>query len=98
VLDDAHRREGPALRPGPGHDEHHARRELGIGSGHASLAGQDLARQLLGCPDDRFLAYLIALGYPEGRPLAPIQRPGRRPVPGRRALGPLVGGPGQGRW
>jgi nitroreductase len=53
--------------------------DLGIGSGHASVADQDLARQLLGFPGDRFLAYLIALGYPAGRPLAPIQRPDRRP-------------------
>ena len=50
-----------------------------IGSAHASVADQDLARQLLGFPEDRFLAYLIALGYPADRPLAPIQRPDRRP-------------------
>jgi nitroreductase len=43
------------------------------------VADQDLARQLLGFPEDRFLAYLIALGYPADRPLAPIQRPDRRP-------------------
>jgi nitroreductase len=53
--------------------------DLGIGSGHASVADQDLARQLLGFPADRFLAYLIALGYPADRPLAPIARPDRRP-------------------
>ena len=53
--------------------------DLGIGSGHAAVADQDLARRLLGFPEDRFLAYLIALGYPAGRPLAPIARPGRRP-------------------
>ncbi len=53
--------------------------DLGIGSGHASVADQDLARQLLGFPGDRFLAYLIALGYPADRPLAPIARPDRRP-------------------
>ena len=28
----------------------------------------------LGFPGDRFLAYLIALGYPAGRPLAPLNR------------------------
>jgi nitroreductase len=33
----------------------------------------------LGFPEDRFLAYLIALGYPADRPLAPIARPDRRP-------------------
>ena len=53
--------------------------DLGIGSGHASVADQDLARQLLGFPADRFLAYLIALGYPADRPLVPLARPDRRP-------------------
>jgi nitroreductase len=53
--------------------------DLGIGSGHAAAADQQLARQLLGFPDGKFLAYLIALGYPADRPLAPIQRPSRRP-------------------
>ena len=53
--------------------------DLGIGSGHASVEDQDLARSLLGFPDGRFCAYLIALGYPADRPLAPIARPNRRP-------------------
>ncbi len=53
--------------------------DLGIGSGHAAVGDQQLARQLLGFPDGKFLAYLIALGYPAGRPLTPIQRPDRRP-------------------
>ncbi len=53
--------------------------DLGIGSGHAAVEDQQLARQLLGFPEDRFCAYLIALGYPSGRPLTPIRRPDRRP-------------------
>lgn len=53
--------------------------DLGIGSGHAAAEDQQLARQLLGFPEDRFLGYLIALGYPAGRPLAPIRQPSRRP-------------------
>jgi nitroreductase len=53
--------------------------DLGIGSAHASVVDQDLARSLLGFPDGRFCAYLIALGYPADRPLAPIARPNRRP-------------------
>lgn len=53
--------------------------DLGIGSGHASVTDQPLARQVLGLPEDRFCAYLIALGYPAGRPLTPIERPDRRP-------------------
>ena len=53
--------------------------DLGVGSGHAAVGDQQLARQLLGFPDGRFLAYLIALGYPSERPLPPVQRPDRRP-------------------
>jgi len=52
---------------------------LGIGSGHAGVADQDLARGVLGFPADRFCAYLISLGYPAGRPLALIRHPDRRP-------------------
>jgi nitroreductase len=53
--------------------------DLGIGTGHAAVTDQDLARRILGLPSDRFVAYLIALGYPADRPLAPIRRPDRRP-------------------
>ena len=53
--------------------------DLGIGSGHASVADQELARKVLGLPSDRFCAYLIAFGYPADRPLRPIARPDRRP-------------------
>ena len=52
---------------------------LGIGSGHASVTDQDLARQVLGFPEDRSCPFLITLGYPAGRPLAPIRHPARRP-------------------
>lgn len=52
--------------------------DLGIGSGHAAAQDQDLARQLLGFPEDRVLAWLVALGYPADRPLRPIARPNRR--------------------
>jgi nitroreductase len=54
--------------------------DLGIGSGHANVADQDLARRILGFPDDRCCSRLIALGYPADRPLAPIKRPDRRPL------------------
>lgn len=54
--------------------------DLGVGSGHASVADQQLARKLLGLPDDRACVYLIAFGYPANRPLAPIDRPDRRPL------------------
>jgi len=53
--------------------------DLEIGSAHAAVQDQRLARQLLGFPADRVCAYLIALGYPAGRPLAPLRRPDRRP-------------------
>lgn len=53
--------------------------DLGIGSAHAAVQDHELARELLGLPDDRELAYLLALGYPADRPLAPIARPDRRP-------------------
>jgi nitroreductase len=53
--------------------------DLGIGSAHAAVRDQELARRLLGIPEDRFCAWLIALGYPADRPLAPIARPDRRP-------------------
>jgi nitroreductase len=52
---------------------------LGIGSGHASVGDQELARRILGFPEDRLCAYLIALGYPADRPLAPLKRVNRRP-------------------
>jgi nitroreductase len=53
--------------------------DLGIGSVHAGVHDQELARQLLGFPEDRFCALLITLGVPADRPLTPIQRPDRRP-------------------
>ena len=53
--------------------------DLGIGSGHSVVEDQDLARRILGFPDDRFCALLIPLGYPADRPLRPIHRPNRRP-------------------
>jgi nitroreductase len=53
--------------------------DLGIGSAHAGAHDQDLARRLLGFPEDRLCAVLITLGAPADRPLTPIQRPDRRP-------------------
>jgi nitroreductase len=51
----------------------------GIGSCHSGIGDQDLARELLGLPPDRSCSFLISLGYPAGRPLAPISVPDRRP-------------------
>ncbi|MFP3915650.1 MAG: nitroreductase family protein [Actinomycetota bacterium] len=53
--------------------------DAGIGSGHAAVRDQDLARQILGLPPDRFCAWMVALGYPADRPLRPIASPDRRP-------------------
>jgi nitroreductase len=53
--------------------------DLGIGSGHAAVTEQELARSLLGFPEDRFCAWLISFGYPADRPLKPIRTPKRRP-------------------
>jgi nitroreductase len=54
--------------------------DLGIGSGHAAIADQDLLRGLLGIPEDRRGAYLIALGRPANGPLRPLTRINRRPL------------------
>ncbi|WP_395107218.1 nitroreductase family protein [Actinomadura sp. SCN-SB] len=53
--------------------------DLGIGSGHASVSDQELARELLGFPEDKVCAFLIAFGVPADRPLRPVQRPDRKP-------------------
>jgi nitroreductase len=53
--------------------------ELGVGSGHAACQDQELARSILGLPEDRFCALMIPLGYPADRQLRPIERPNRRP-------------------
>jgi nitroreductase len=53
--------------------------DLGIGSGHAGVGDQDLAARVLGLPPGRTCSFLISLGYPAGRPLAPIKNPDRRP-------------------
>jgi nitroreductase len=54
--------------------------DLGIGSSHAALDDQALARRILGLPEDRFCVGLVAFGYPADRPLAPIVHPNRRPL------------------
>ena len=53
--------------------------DLGVGTAHAAVADQELARSLLGFPEDRFLAYVMSVGYPADRALRPIRRPNRRP-------------------
>jgi nitroreductase len=53
--------------------------DLGLGTGHAAAEDQELARDVLGFPDDRFLAYMLSVGYPADRPLRVTERPDRRP-------------------
>ncbi len=52
--------------------------DLGIGSGQAICMNQALAQDVLGFPDDKHCALMIAMGYPSERPLAPIKSPARR--------------------
>lgn len=54
--------------------------DQGIGSGHSAVGDRDLARELLGLPADRRCAFLIALGYPADRALAPLTKLNRRPA------------------
>jgi nitroreductase len=54
--------------------------DLGIGSSHAAVDDQPLARRILGLPEDRFCVCLVAFGYPADRPLSPIAHPNRRPL------------------
>ena len=51
---------------------------FGVASGQASCQDQDLARSVLGFPEDRQCGLLLAMGYPGDRPLKPIQKPNRR--------------------
>jgi nitroreductase len=53
--------------------------DLGIGTGHSAVGDQEKARAILGVPDDRIVAYLLGIGYPADRPIAPIRKPNRRP-------------------
>jgi nitroreductase len=53
--------------------------DLGIGSGHSSVADQGQARRVLGFPNGYLCLYLLGFGYPADRPLRPLVRPDRRP-------------------
>jgi nitroreductase len=53
--------------------------DLGIGSGHSSVADQEQARKVLGFPDGHIAVYLIGLGHPADRPLRPLVKVNRRP-------------------
>jgi nitroreductase len=53
--------------------------DLGLGTAHSSVGDQELARDILGVPQDHLVAYLLGVGYPADRPLSPIRKPDRRP-------------------
>jgi nitroreductase len=53
--------------------------DLGIGSGHSAVDDQAAAKEILGVPADRTVEWLVALGYPQDRPLEPVERIDRRP-------------------
>lgn len=53
--------------------------DLGVGTAHASVSDQNLARDLLGFPEDRFCSNLISLGMPADGELVPIKNLNRRP-------------------
>ena len=68
--------------------------DLGIGSGHSSVGDQDLARRVLGLPEDKIVGIIIDFGYPADRPLKPIRNP---PAAVRRGGSPrplVIGGCG----
>lgn len=52
--------------------------DLGVGSCHSAIGSQERARDELGFPDDRECVMILSLGYPAGRPLAPVEHPDRR--------------------
>ena len=53
--------------------------DLGIGTAHSAAEDQAKAQAVLGFPDGKFLAFMLSVGYPAGRPLSVIKRPDRRP-------------------
>ena len=79
-LDDASRRERAAFDTGQATMQMMiAAAGRGIGSGHSAVGDQDLARRLLGFPEDRYAYVMVDFGYPADRPLRPISKPDRRP-------------------
>ena len=53
--------------------------DIGLGTGHAAVAEQDLAREVLELPADRTCTMLLSVGFPADRPIQVIKNPARRP-------------------
>lgn len=54
--------------------------DRGIATAHASARDQEQAQRVLGFPDGRFCAFLVALGHPADGPLQPLRHLDRRPL------------------
>lgn len=54
--------------------------DLGLGSGQAGCEDQGLARAVLGMPDDRECAMLVALGTPADAAVRPLRKVDRRSI------------------
>ncbi len=65
--------------------------ELGVGSCPATVYEHDLARELLGYPDDRWCGWLLSFGYPADP--SDLTRPPRKG--GRKAIDEIIH---RGRW
>ena len=53
--------------------------DLGIATCHSAVGDQEACRAIFGIPDWYTCAYMIALGHPADRPLAPLRHHDRRP-------------------
>jgi nitroreductase len=53
--------------------------DLGIGTGHSSIGDTDRVRAILGIPAGYQPSFMLGVGYPADRPLAPIAKLNRRP-------------------
>ena len=53
--------------------------DLGLATAHANASDQDLARSILGFPEDRFLSNMISVGHPAAGALGQIEVD-RRPL------------------
>jgi nitroreductase len=53
--------------------------DLGIGTRHAAVHDYELASEILALPPNLRLTWMFGLGYPDDRPMRPVESPDRRP-------------------